>query len=480
MFPMFTLISAIMVFGAVPSPPNDTAVVAAFAGHRITLLEFQLAYLDAMKDPSVFDSPTRRSEFLNEMIAARLLSSEAVKKGAEKDEVLLMRVDAYRKKVLRDRHFATVIKPGVRTEEQDVEEAYRFTQEQRRVSHLFFTRKSAADSAYDRLLRGASFDTIASVIFADSLLASSGGDLGWVEWDQMDYDLGMAAFRMLPDVFSAPIRSQYGYHIVKVTDFKKHPMITRQQYAERERKTRYLLENKIGDKHALDHITRMLANASIRLNPDVMQFVDERLSRQFTRTPRSSDQMSELQLRESEVKLVETTLWDARKEVMAVVNGEPMTVADLIGLVKYIPYSVTYSGFRKTFDYAVRDLLITKEAERLGLGGDQLVGIRTNLYREFLLQNTFRSTLVRDVAVSQKEIRTYFERNKSSYPNMSFEQASPFITAIVLNEKRQQAVPSFISAILAGRRVIRRMEIINAYYDAVSHKEIRSASADSL
>lgn len=480
MFAIFNIIFSYILFGAAAAPQSDTAVVASFAQHTITLQEFKLAYLDALKDPSVFDSPARREEFLNEMIAARLLASEALKKGLEKDELLTERIDAYRKKILRDRHFTAVIKPKVSAEEKEVEEVYQFSQEQRRVSHLFFTRKSAADSAYDRLLRGASFDSIAAVIFSDSALASSGGDLGWVEWDQMDYDLGMTAFRMLPDVFSAPVRSQYGYHIVKVTDFKKHPMITRQQYSERRRKTKYLLENKLGDKYAMDHISRMLASASVQLKPDVMQFVDEKLSRQFTRKPRSSDQMSELQLRESEVRLVETTLRDARNEVMAVINGRSMTVAEFIGFVKYIPYSVTYSGFRKMFDYAVRDHLLTQEALSLGLEKDRTVILKTHLYKEYLLQNILRSSLVRDVTVSQKEIRSYFERNKNAYPNMSFEQASPFITETVLNEKKQKALPSFVTQKLKGRPVIRRMEIINSYYNAVSGKEIRSSSADSL
>ncbi|MFZ4620797.1 MAG: peptidylprolyl isomerase [Bacteroidota bacterium] len=479
MFSLFTIITALTLLGTAVPTQNDTAVIASFAGRTITLQEFRLAYLDAMKDPAVFDSPERRKEFLDEMIAARLLASEAVKQGLAKDELTSNRINAYRRKVLRDEHFTSVIKPKVRTEEKDVEEAYQFTQEQRRVSHLFFTRSTAADSAYDRLMHGASFDSIAAVIFTDSALASTGGDLGWVEWDQMDYDLAMTAFRLLPDVFSRPIHSQYGYHILKVTDFKKHPMITRQQYAERRRKTKYLLENKIGDTYALEYITRMLASASIRLKPEVMQFVDGKLSRQFTRKPKPADQMSPLQLRDSEVKLIETSMWDARNDVMAEINGQPMTVADFIGFMQYIPYAVTYSGFRKTFDYAVRDFLIAHEAEALGLEQKNIVRVRTELYKEFLLQNALRSILVRDVTVSSKEIRSYYDRNKNSYPNMNFEQARPFLTETVLNTKRQKAVPSFVARMLAGRPITRRMEIINSYYNAVSAKEIRPATADS-
>ncbi len=256
--------------------------MAEFGPHRITLSEYRLAYQEVVRNPGVFDSPTAREEFLDEMIAGRLLAAEAKRRGRGVDESMKASMDAYRDRRLRRAHFDAVIKPAVRVEERDVEEAYRFTQEQRRLSHLFFPDIRSADSVYALLAKGATFEALAAGVFADSALARSGGDLGWVSWDQLDYDLAMTAFRLKVGAVSSPVASSFGYHILKVTDFKKNPLITRQQYEDRRRKVRYLLESKIGEKEALAYVRSMLSRATIRLNPEVLDFVRGKLQDIFS------------------------------------------------------------------------------------------------------------------------------------------------------------------------------------------------------
>ncbi len=463
----YQILLTIIIFNFVLAQKKSESVVAEFGKQKITLEEFKIAYLDIIKNPKVFDSPKTREDFLNEMVAERILAREAQRQGFANSKLLQNKIKAYKGKVLREQHFANIIKPKVHVEEKDVEEAYQFSQEQRKVSHLFYKEQRDADEAYDQLLHGASFDSLAKMIFKDSSLAFSGGDLGWVEWDQMDYDLATNAFRMVPDVFSKPIHSQYGYHIIKVTDFKKHPLITRQQYAEHRRKTKYVLENKLGDKYAFDYVGMMLKNASVQLRPKVLQFIDEKLSHQFKRKPKPADQMSDIQLQDAEIQFVESTLWDAQNEVVAVINGNNLTVVDFIGFLKYVPYAVVYSNFRKTFDYVVRDFLITQEAITLGLVNNKNVLLKTSLYKEFLLQEAFRNLMIQKVGIDEKEIRSYYEKNKDSYKNSTYEQLHEFLKGIVLNQKKQNCVPKFVDETLKEAPIKKYMNVINSYYDSV-------------
>ncbi|MFQ6009071.1 MAG: peptidylprolyl isomerase, partial [Candidatus Zixiibacteriota bacterium] len=148
--------------------------------------------------------------FLKILIDYRLLAAKAKEIGLDQDEHIQLKVDAYRNKCLRDAHYEKVIAPKIEYDEQDVKEAYRFWREQRRVKHLFFPEKAQADSAYRLLLAHPErFDMLAEAVFDDTTLANSGGDLGWVYWEQMEYDMGQAAFRLPLNQISQPLRSTF-------------------------------------------------------------------------------------------------------------------------------------------------------------------------------------------------------------------------------------------------------------------------------
>jgi len=73
--------------------------------------------------------------------------------------------------------------------------------------------RNEADKLVTQLMKGASFADIARK-FSQAPGASSGGDLGWVQEDQMDPELDKALGKMKPNQISPPIRSAKGYHIL--------------------------------------------------------------------------------------------------------------------------------------------------------------------------------------------------------------------------------------------------------------------------
>ncbi len=97
---------------------------------------------------------------------------------------------------------------------------------QKRVSEILLTVEDPAREAEaaqlaarltQQLRQGASFGSIARQ-FSNASNANVGGDIGWVLDDQLAPDLAAAVANLDKGEISEPIRSVFGYHIMRVTD----------------------------------------------------------------------------------------------------------------------------------------------------------------------------------------------------------------------------------------------------------------------
>jgi len=71
----------------------------------------------------------------------------------------------------------------------------------------------------DRLKKGESFEALAKK-YSEDVSASEGGDLGYFSHDQMVEPFASAAFALEDGAVSEPIRTQYGYHLIKREGYK--------------------------------------------------------------------------------------------------------------------------------------------------------------------------------------------------------------------------------------------------------------------
>lgn len=122
------------------------------------------------------------------------------------------------------------------------EEIERFSvPEQRRASHILVTLDADADAtaeaaARDRILAiqsrlaaGEDFAEVARQVSQDPGSAGQGGDLGLFGKGVMDPAFEQATFALEPGLISEPVRSQFGYHLIRVIEIEPE---TRQSFEE--------------------------------------------------------------------------------------------------------------------------------------------------------------------------------------------------------------------------------------------------------
>jgi foldase protein PrsA len=89
-----------------------------------------------------------------------------------------------------------------------------------KASHILVDTEEKAKEIQKKLAEGADFAELARSESTDPMSAAEGGDLGFFARGRMVPEFEKVAFSMSPGQTSGPVKSEYGYHIIRVTDRK--------------------------------------------------------------------------------------------------------------------------------------------------------------------------------------------------------------------------------------------------------------------
>lgn len=108
------------------------------------------------------------------------------------------------------------------------------TAEQRLTSHILIevpsdaspaaveAARKAAQEARERIVEGGDkFAEVAREVSDDAGSAQAGGDLGWIERGQMSGDFEEALFALEKGEVSKPVKTGYGFHVIKLRDIQE-------------------------------------------------------------------------------------------------------------------------------------------------------------------------------------------------------------------------------------------------------------------
>ncbi|MBK4205549.1 peptidylprolyl isomerase [Bacillus spizizenii] len=110
-------------------------------------------------------------------------------------------------------------KDNIKVTDDEVKEYWEGLKGKIRASHILVADKKTAEEVEKKLKKGEKFEDLAKEYSTDANSTSQGGDLGWFAKEgQMDETFSKAAFKLKTGEVSDPVKTQYGYHIIKKTE----------------------------------------------------------------------------------------------------------------------------------------------------------------------------------------------------------------------------------------------------------------------
>ncbi|MCJ2119883.1 peptidylprolyl isomerase [Methylobacterium sp. J-001] len=211
---------------AAPAPSPDT-VVATVNGKPITQGDLAIAADDpALSLPGV-DEAQKKSLLVDYMVDLRVgaQAAEAAKIG---DSPEFKRKLAYfRDKLLLDDYLEQEAKRAVTPEAEhaifDQTVKLMKPEEEVHARHILVDNEGDAKKIAARIKGGEDFAKVAAETSKDPGSKAEGGDLGWFTKERMVPDFANAAFAMKPGQVSDPVKSQFGWHVIKVEEKRTKP-----------------------------------------------------------------------------------------------------------------------------------------------------------------------------------------------------------------------------------------------------------------
>lgn len=212
---------AVLATGLPVRAADSDPVVAKVNGSEIHASDVAMAEEELGPSLQQMDPSTRKDNVLSFLIDMKIVSKAAEDKKIENNEDFKKRLAFARSRLMMDSLLASEGKAATTDEAMKKvydEAAKQITGEQEvRARHILVETEDEAKAVKAELDKGADFAELAKKKSKDPG-AADGGDLGFFTKEQMVPEFSAVAFALEPGKISDPVKSQFGWHIIKVEE----------------------------------------------------------------------------------------------------------------------------------------------------------------------------------------------------------------------------------------------------------------------
>ena len=210
---------------------SNVEIVASIDGINITRDEIDRAAEDNFE--TLIQVPeAQQAFFLSSLVAIQKIAARnAISEGLANSDAVQQRLAYQKEKILHDiwvaeqtharvtendirAYFDTYVVPELAKQNENIEEV--------QARHILVATQGEAETVIKRLEKGEDFAALAGELSLGPS-ASRGGDLGYFLAEEMVQAFSDAAFALQPGELSAPVETEFGWHVIRLEDRRVVP-----------------------------------------------------------------------------------------------------------------------------------------------------------------------------------------------------------------------------------------------------------------
>ena len=247
-----------------PATSADPIVVAA-GNVSIRQSEFENALKTLPPEYQQYASGPGKKQFAEDFLRMKMLAAEGMKSGLDKDPEVVRQLNLMRENLVANAQLSRLEKTITFTDAdlQKIYDANKSEHEQVRARHILVAfkgspalqpgkkelteeeAKAKAEDLKKKIAGGAKFEDLAKTDSDDSGSGARGGELGAFGRGDMVEEFEKAAFAAKPGDVVGPVRTQFGYHLIRVDEHFFRPLADVKpglERAERQKRLQALLD----------------------------------------------------------------------------------------------------------------------------------------------------------------------------------------------------------------------------------------------
>ena len=247
--------------------------MATVDGKKITEADLKLAEFEIGGDLGNLPPATKKRVLVEYMIENQLFADAAEKEKLSTGPAYDERLNYWRRRALRDTFFDKAVKGDVsdavaKAFYEDQVKAMK-PEEEVQARHILVDSEEKAKEIADKVAKGGDFAALAKENSKDPGSKDVGGMLGFFGRGQMVPQFEEAAYRLKKGEVSPPIKSQFGYHIIKLEDRRDKKLPTFEEVKDK-------ILNSMIQKKAQDVAVDLRGKAKIEyIDPEVKKLAEE-------------------------------------------------------------------------------------------------------------------------------------------------------------------------------------------------------------
>ena len=221
----FTLLCVLVIAGGCGrktgevKKPSSGAICAVGSD---TLFEGDLKYL-LLEGNGMVPGLEEKKRYIDRWVTTEILYQEALKRGVASDPRIRARLNELEHQFLADHMLFLALRERIKVTEEEIRRYFKEHEKEYmyeyRVSHILVNTLEEAQKVKE-LLKKRSFAWVANRYSVDPM-ARRGGDLGYLTKGNMIPEFEAVVFKMKPGEVSDIVKSDFGYHIIKLVGMRK-------------------------------------------------------------------------------------------------------------------------------------------------------------------------------------------------------------------------------------------------------------------